>query len=567
VEVTPVKQVVVAAGHMIDGHDRAVPRFPHEAETRVARWIDDALGRLDVGPGTVVCCQGASGTDLLVAEASLRRAAAVRLLLAFEPEAFLARSVAPSGGDWAARFRAVLNASEVLIRDSAGDEQDADPYEATNRSLLRVASQLAAERSVPLRAVVLCDGSDPDGAGGTSHFLQLLQEAGITGDVTSPGAAWRSPNVPFWERQWSPGPKRLLSLDGGGLRGLIALEVLARIEELLGAGDPSFVLSDYFDYVAGTSTGAIIAAALSIGNRVDDVRRLYLEMAPEVFRRGRLATRLRSLYNEEALSSVLRRHLGADTTLGSDTLRTLLLVVLHRIDTDSIWPLSNHTRALYNDRRSCSMGSNLDLPLWQVVRGSAAAPVFFAPEAISVGGRDALFEDGAVTTFNNPAPLLFEMATSPRYGLEWADGAEQLLLVSVGTGHAAALHEDLSSDDVNLRFQARHPLRVFLNASAVENDRLCRVLGDVRHGDAIDSEFDPPGVVMRSCARPLFSYVRYDADLSAGGLERNGLGHIDPAVVARIDSISAMDHLTEVGRAASRAVRREHFDGFELQSR
>jgi len=340
--------------------------------------------------------------------------------------------------------------------------------------------------------------------------------------------------------------------------------VLARIEEVLGAGDPDFVLADFFDYVAGTSTGAIIAAALSVGHRVDDVRRLYHEMAPEVFRRGRLTTRLRSLYREEALSALLRRHLGADTTLGSDSLRTLLLVVLHRIDTDSIWPLSNHTRALYNDRRTNAPGSNLDLPLWQVVRGSAAAPVFFAPEAIRIGDREALFQDGAVTTFNNPAPLLFEMATSPRYRLAWADGADQLLLVSVGTGRAAATHDDLRSDDVNVRFQARYLLRVFLNASAVENDRLCRVLGEVRHASGIDSEFDANDVAARTSARPHFSYLRYDADLSIEGLRRSGLGHVDAANVARIDSVSAMEHLADVGRSAAEAVRREHFDGFEV---
>lgn len=68
-----------------------------------------------------------------------------------------------------------------------------------------------------------------------------------------------------------PGPRKLLPLDDGGIRGLIALDVLARLERLLqeahGAGD-EFVLTDYFDDIGGTSTGAMLAAGLSFGMRV-----------------------------------------------------------------------------------------------------------------------------------------------------------------------------------------------------------------------------------------------------------------------------------------------------------
>jgi patatin-like phospholipase/acyl hydrolase len=58
------------------------------------------------------------------------------------------------------------------------------------------------------------------------------------------------------------GPKKILALDGGGIRGMLTVEVLAEIEELLRKAlkrDANFVLADYFDYIAGTSTGAIIA--------------------------------------------------------------------------------------------------------------------------------------------------------------------------------------------------------------------------------------------------------------------------------------------------------------------
>jgi uncharacterized protein len=72
----------------------------------------------------------------------------------------------------------------------------------------------------------------------------------------------------------SDGPKRILALDGGGLKGIVTLGFLERIEDTMrerhGAG-PGFRLAHYFDLIAGTSTGAIIAAALATGMSVSEV--------------------------------------------------------------------------------------------------------------------------------------------------------------------------------------------------------------------------------------------------------------------------------------------------------
>ena len=65
------------------------------------------------------------------------------------------------------------------------------------------------------------------------------------------------------QRMQSPGPKKILACDGGGILGLMSVEILAKLEDdlrqKLGA-KADFVLADYFDFVCGTSTGAIIAA-------------------------------------------------------------------------------------------------------------------------------------------------------------------------------------------------------------------------------------------------------------------------------------------------------------------
>ncbi len=137
-----------------------------------------------------------------------------------------------------------------------------------------------------------------------------------------------------------PAPqKKLLALDGGGIRGVITLEVLARIESILreekAVGNPSFRLADYFDYIAGTSTGAIIAACLSIGMSVPEISHFYHAGAKEMFSRAGYLRRFRYKYEDQKLSSQLKEVFGAESTLGSDRIRTLLMMVMRNATTDS----------------------------------------------------------------------------------------------------------------------------------------------------------------------------------------------------------------------------------------
>src|SRR5215831_12780770 len=100
----------------------------------------------------------------------------------------------------------------------------------------------------------------------------------------------------FRDKLDKAGPRKLLALDGGGIRGVITLEILAEIErqlqKKLGRGE-DFVLADYFDYIAGTSTGAIIAACLSLGMRVEEVARFYKDSGPAMFDKANLIQRFK----------------------------------------------------------------------------------------------------------------------------------------------------------------------------------------------------------------------------------------------------------------------------------
>src|SRR5438067_9933629 len=166
------------------------------------------------------------------------------------------------------------------------------------------------------------------------------------------------------------------------------------------SGNPKLVLADYFDYVAGTSTGAIIAALIALGYSVDEIRDFYLRSGAEMFHKARLWERFRTKFESDQLSEMLRDVIGEDTTLGSEKLRSLLMMVLRNATTDSPWPVTNNPAAKYNDVTRA--GCNLKLPLWQLVRASTAAPTYCPPEVIDID-HDFIFVDGGVTMYNNPA--------------------------------------------------------------------------------------------------------------------------------------------------------------------
>ena len=176
------------------------------------------------------------------------------------------------------------------------------------------------------------------------------------------------------DRLSSSGPKRILALDGGGIRGALTVGFLARIEQILRErhGRPDLLLCDYFDLIGGTSTGAIIAAALAIGMSADEVTRAYLDFGAEAFndRAGQFGLPrlglLRGRYNAGPLSRKLDEFFG-DRTLGDELIRTGLCIVTKRADTGSAWPLINHSGGRYYPE-------NHQILLRDAVRASTAAP-------------------------------------------------------------------------------------------------------------------------------------------------------------------------------------------------
>jgi uncharacterized protein len=376
-------------------------------------------------------------------------------------------------------------------------------------------------------------------------------------------------------------PHRMLSLDGGGIRGLITLGILERIEKLV-KQRTGRKLDEYFDYIAGTSTGAIIAAGLSRGLTTADLIEFYTSSGKQMFDPAWLLERIKYLYTADPLKAQLQDVFGRETTLDPDNLKCLLLVVTKNVTTDSPWPISSNPDAKYNDpaQKDC----NLRIPLWQLVRASTAAPVYFPPEVVQWDLTDTsktfVFVDGGVTPYNNPAFLLYRMATEPAYRLNWKTGEDDLLIVSVGTGAAESLGATAASPNKNIVSTVAGLPGELMYGIQVDQDISCRTVGrctfgahldreimdlvprQIRDGMTLEEQYAAPAVQLSTNLNRRFLYARYNTDLSAAGLKHLGFSHVDAASIQKMDAVGNIPVLTEIGRAAAQRVATDHFGSF-----
>lgn len=364
------------------------------------------------------------------------------------------------------------------------------------------------------------------------------------------------------------GPKRILALDGGGIRGIVTLQILRRIESVLrerSGGADDFHLCDYFDLIGGTSTGAIIAAGLATGYSVEKLDDLYRGLGrhvfkDELFRQGIF----RAKFSDRPLRELLDREFGG-TTLGDDRVRTGLAIMLKRLDTGSPWIVHNNPQGKYfRPRHGGRAVANADYLLKDVVRASTAAPHYFDPERIPVAGDLAgAFVDGGVSPHNNPALQLLLLATLEGYGLRWPVGADNLLLVSVGTG---SWDLRLSTEEVMGMAPAKLALRALsslMGDAAAFNELILQWLSVSPTARQIDREVGDLCSDVLGASEPWLTYLRYDPQLDREWLkDRVGLDLREDEVegLRKMDDPANLDALARVGAATAELVKKEHFD-------
>lgn len=319
------------------------------------------------------------------------------------------------------------------------------------------------------------------------------------------------------------GPKRILALDGGGVKGLLTLGMLQALEAELRtrSGDPDFRLCDYYDLIGGTSTGSIIASGLALGLSVEELVQQYLDLAPAVFgRRVGDGNLFRPKYNPADLRTALTKTLGRKT-LGSADLKTGLAICMKRIDTGSAWVVTNHPASLYYDNKNPDSTTipNKRFRLIDLVMASAAAPTFFDEVVIDIADGDGdapsqrgYFVDGAVGANNNPSTQMLMLALIPAYGFGWSAGSDRLMMTSFGTGQRRPVIDGEEFNNKLPGFRGIHALQSMIFDTQIQGVMLMQALSEPKRPWPINSEVkDMRGALL--AGRELLDFQRVDVVL------------------------------------------------------
>ena len=320
---------------------------------------------------------------------------------------------------------------------------------------------------------------------------------------------------------------------------------------------PDLLLCDYFDFVCGTSTGAIIAACIAAGMSTDKIRKFYVDGGKQMFDKASLLKRLHYSYNNEPLAKKLQTEfsaaLGDDTTLGSPGLRSVLMMVMER---QHRFALAGEQQPLRQVQPARPQGLQPAAALWQLVRASTAAPTYFPPEVVT-SARGRMPTTSCLWMAASPPTT-----TPPSWPSRWSPprptsstGRPAPTSCSSSPPAPAARRPcapGLKPADMWLLDAAKTVPGALMNAAAAGWDMACRVLGECRFGRPIDREVgDLVGDGTFSGAKQ-FATVRYDPDVSQPGLDALGLSDVKSADVQTLDSIEHIPEIRRVGEASAR---------------
>ncbi|MFZ1919034.1 MAG: patatin-like phospholipase family protein [Terriglobales bacterium] len=365
-------------------------------------------------------------------------------------------------------------------------------------------------------------------------------------------------------------PRRLLSIDGGGLCGIIPAQALIKIEQQLDelTGDPQ-PLCNRFDLIGGTSTGAILAVGLALGFRAQEMSDFYLDLGPEIFKKDCLLERPWHKYPSAPIEQYLKDKFGETTTLGDTRLRTLILLVIKNATQGNDWFFTNNPASHFFEH-------NKTLPLWHIVRASSAAPTYFPPHAFAVPDQNDKpqtyeFIDGGVSSYNNPSFQVFLEATEPDYGIGWPRGTNNLLLMSLGTGYSAVTIQEGEAKDYTVLNWAGYVLKELMNEANLQQNVLLRLIGARPAQPSATAEATisaaPSGTPSESALKrvsaglgqaKLLTYQRITVELTRQRLDQltkeTGicLDNIDPVKVREMDAVDQIPNMKLVGEAVAK---------------
>lgn len=227
----------------------------------------------------------------------------------------------------------------------------------------------------------------------------------------------------------------ILSIDGGGIRGLIPAKILAEIERELKLKNPDKPLYEYFDLICGTSTGAILAIALALGIPAKELVQFYKEHAQVIFPKwylkvlpSRSRAILTSIYSNKNLRKKLKEIYtaanGGQIPLINDLKTRICIPVFNGNDGQINVIKTKHCEDYIRDYK---------LPAHEVALSSASAPVYFPPHTFSFSnefgdGVNVNMIDGGIFA-NNPS-LIGILEATEKLNYDFSN----VRLLSLGTG-------------------------------------------------------------------------------------------------------------------------------------
>ena len=321
---------------------------------------------------------------------------------------------------------------------------------------------------------------------------------------------------------------KILSLDGGGIRGVVSATLLQAVEKAIAAHYPGQKLHDYFDMIAGTSTGSILAAGIACGRTATELVNLYKERGQDIFLESVRQERDCPLYylaqlpfpepfaplkqllpsvsgkgyglypnddSHQGLRQVLEeelRYQGKHPTLGVIPRRVrgeipkrgidLFIMAYDTYSRNTTWFSNDPTRWFK------------DLALWQICAASAAAPTFFPPVDLPYQDKQGQQRylphlDGGVAA-NNPALSAIAHALWIHRLDQEPLKARDISILSIGTGRTTKVYPAEEVGNWGLLDWARNISNIFLEPGAKNSEDIGRQFLKSIEGTYLRLDFD-----------------------------------------------------------------------------
>jgi patatin-like phospholipase/acyl hydrolase len=298
---------------------------------------------------------------------------------------------------------------------------------------------------------------------------------------------------------------KILSLDGGGIRGVLSARLLKQVETTI-QQKKGQKLHEYFDLVAGTSTGSILTAGIACQMDAQEMICIYETYGKDIFLDSIRKQRKWRLLSQTFGSDLLYPHVEGERGLAKILEKKLIHKTLNRspkiseiVNPDILIPAydvySRNTTWFCNNHahRDNGFDSNAqawydNLELWKICTASASAPTFFPPYELPYNADKGLPHiDGGVSC-NNPSlvAIAHALLTQKKNGLTLND----IAVLSIGTGNTSRPYKYEEIKRWGALEWIKNLPNIFMNPPARNSEDICLQILESSGGDNLRLNFD-----------------------------------------------------------------------------